>query len=338
MLTIIVGGFFGDEGKGKIAAYLGLKDKPKIAVRCGAINAGHTVVLDGQTWKLRIIPSAFLNKETRLMIPAGALIKIDLLHKEIVETGVTGRLFIDFKTGIIENQHVEYEKKNSVLTDVIGSTLQGVGAAMADRVLRRLKLAKDIPELKNMLTDVSHEVNDAVDKGENVIIEGTQGTFLSLYHGTYPFVTSRDTTAQAFASEVGVGCKKVDEIIVVFKSYVTRVGQGPLDNELSPDEIVKRGWIEKGTVTGRPRRVAPFDFKLARKAVILNSATQAAITKLDSLFPEAKNVTKWDKLPRNAKAWIEETEEKLKVPVTLIGTGPDVKHTIDRRKEVGIQS
>lgn len=335
MLSIVVGGFFGDEGKGKIVAYLSLADKPAIAVRCGAINAGHTVTYNGRKWKLRIIPSAFISKNTKLLIAPGALIRLDILFKEMNETRAKGRLFLDKRTGVIELRHVERERANSFLAGKIGSTLQGVGAAMADRVLRKLRLAYEFNELKNMIRDVPDTVNKALDEGHDVIIEGTQGTFLSLYHGTYPYVTSRDTTASAFASEVGVGPKRVDEVIVVFKAYVTRVGSGPLDRELPLDEIVKRGWCEKATVTGRVRRAAPFNIELAKKAVILNSATQAAITKLDVLFPEVRGVIEWSKLPYKVRKWIENIEDAINTPVTLIGTGEDVKHIIDMRRELG---
>ena len=174
-----------------------------------------------------------------------------------------------------------------------------------------------------------------LDKGGDVIVEGTQGTFLSLYHGTYPYVTSRDTTASAFASEVGIGPKKVDEVIVVFKAFVTRVGSGPLEGELPFEKIVKRGWCEKATVTGRVRRAAPFNVELARKAVVLNSATQAAITKLDILFPEVEGATEWGKLPYKVRKWIEDIENAINTPVTLIGTGEDARHIIDRRRELG---
>jgi len=335
MLTIVVGGFFGDEGKGKVVSYLSLKDDVGVAVRCGAVNAGHTVVFNGKTWRLRIVSSGFVNPRTKLLVAPGALVRLDVLYKELDETKTHGRLYLDRNTGIIEKRHVEIERRDALLTGRIGSTLQGVGAAMADRVLRRLKLAHEFPELKEMITDVPLEVHEALRKGVNVLVEGTQGTYLSLYHGTYPYVTSRDTTASAFASEVGVGPKDVDEVLVVFKAYVTRVGGGPLEGELPPEEAERRGWVEVATVTGRKRRVAPFNFELAKRAIMLNSATQAAITKLDVLFPQVKHVREWSKLPMNVRKWIEDVEEHIKVSVTLIGTGPDLKHIIDRRSELG---
>ncbi|NPA23443.1 MAG: adenylosuccinate synthetase [Crenarchaeota archaeon] len=332
--TVVVGGAFGDEGKGKVVAYLALADKPAGAVRTGAINAGHTVIHRGKMWKLRIVPSAFLSESTRLFIAPGALTRIDVFLKEVEETGVEGRIMIDEKTGIIEERHVKMERENEYLMRVIGSTGQGVGAAMVERVLRVLRLARDFPELKRYVGDTVAIVNEMLDRGETVLIEGTQGTFLSLYHGTYPYVTSRDVTASAVLSEAGIGPRKVGDIVLVFKAYWTRVGAGELPGELPPEEAAKRGWVEYGTVTGRPRRVAPFNVEWARRAIMLNTPTQIAITKLDALFPEAKGKRRWEDLPPDARRWIEDLEDKLKVPITLIGTGEDAEDMVDRRREV----
>lgn len=336
MLTLIVGGFFGDEGKGKVAAYIALSKRYNYAARTGAINAGHTVVYQGVRYRLRSIPSAFVNKETKLLIPPGALVKVDVFTREVVELGVENRICVDFRTGVVEEVHVEREKRDSVLAS-IGSTFQGVGAAMADRVLRRLRLAKDIEAFHNYLCDVPLVVNEALDKGEKVLVEGTQGTFLSLYHGTYPYVTSRDTTASTLLAEVGVGPKKVDEVILVLKAYVTRVGEGPLEGEITFEEAVRKGLVEYGTVTGRPRRVAPFNIDLAKRATMLNSATQIAITKLDVLFPAAKSARRWEDLPVEARRWIEEIETSLKLPVVLIGTGEEVLEMVDRTRDLGVE-
>ncbi len=332
--TIVVGGFYGDEGKGKIAAYLGLKDNYSIAVRVGSVNAGHTVVHGGRRWKLRLIPSAFINSHTRLRLGPGSLIRLDVLWREVEETGSRRRLRIDYRAGVIEQRHREQELGDEFLVKVVGTTGQGVGAATAERALRKLKLAKDYPELRELVADVVGELLDTVERGEKVLLEGTQGFYLSLFHGEYPYVTSRDTTASAVLSETGLGPKHVGDIIVVFKSYVTRVGGGPLPGELSEEEAAKRGWLEVATVTGRKRRAAPFNYELARRAVRVNTATQVAITKLDVLFPEARGKRQWEDLPRKAREWVEEVEEKLGVPVTLIGTGEEALDTIDRRREV----
>jgi adenylosuccinate synthase len=176
------------------------------------------------------------------------------------------------------------------------------------------------------------EVQKALSENKKIMIEGTQGTFLSLYHGTYPYVTSKDTTASAACADVGVGPTQVDDVIVIFKAYVTRVGEGPLEGQLERDEVARRGWTEFGTVTGRERRAAPFDFKLAKRAVQLNGATQIALTKLDVLFPGTKGARRMDDLDREAREFVSRIEQETGIPVTLIGTGPGEEDIIDRRR------
>jgi len=329
--TVVVGGFFGDEGKGKIISYLAIKDNPKIIVRGGAgPNAGHTIRDGDKVYKVRMLPSGFLNKDAKVMIGPGVVINPDILKKEIQDFNASGRSFIDKHCGVIEKTHLERDSKGD-LKEKIGSTGSGTGPANADRAMRVLKLAKDIDSLSSLIVDVPQEINSALAANENVLVEGTQGTFLSLWHGTYPFVTSKDVTASGICADVGLGPTKVDEVIVVFKSYVTRVGTGPLENELSLEEAEKKGWSEFGTVTGRQRRAADFDFDLARRAIMLNGATQISITKLDILFPDCASKNSFDDLSKDAKAFIKNIEDELHTPVTIIGTGPDTIDVIDRR-------
>ncbi len=329
--TVVVGGFFGDEGKGKMISYLALKDKPEIAVRGGVgPNAGHTFVLNGEVHKLRMLPSAILSKDTRLMIGAGVVINPEILLNEIEKYHVQDRFFIDGQCGVIEPAHINRDKGED-LKGRIGTTGSGTGPANSDRALRTLQMAKNVRELSIYIGDVSNAVNFALDRGEKVLVEGTQGTFLSLYHGTYPYVTSKDVTASGICADIGLGPKRVDDVILVFKSYVTRVGAGPLSNELSKEEAQKRGWFEVATVTGRERRSAPFNFELAKKAIMLNSATQLAVTKLDVIFPECAHVKEYDKLSEGAKSFIEQIEKTTNVKVVLIGTGEEVYDIIDRR-------
>ncbi len=330
--TVVVGGFFGDEGKGKIISYLAIKDNPKIIVRGGAgPNAGHTIRDGDKTYKVRMLPSGFLNKTAKVMIGPGVVINPSVLLKEIQDFDASGRAFIDKHCGIIEESHLLRDSKGE-LKEKIGSTGSGTGPANADRAMRILKLAKDIDSLSSLIVDVPTEINSALSLNQNVLVEGTQGTFLSLWHGTYPFVTSKDVTASGICADVGLGPKKVDEVIVVFKAYVTRVGTGPLSKELSLEEAERKGWSEFGTVTGRQRRAADFDFDLARRAIMLNSATQISITKLDVLFPNCAGKTSFEELSIDAQSFIKNIEEKLNTPVTIIGTGPNVNEIIDRRK------
>jgi len=330
--TVVVGGFFGDEGKGKIISYLAMKDNPKIIVRGGAgPNAGHTIRDGNKIYKVRMLPSGFLNKNAKLMIGPGVVINPTILLKEIQDFDASGRTFIDKHCGIIEESHLIRDSKGE-LKEKIGSTGSGTGPANADRAMRVLKLAKDIDFLSSLIVDVPAEINSALSLNQNVLVEGTQGTFLSLWHGTYPFVTSKDVSASGICADVGLGPKKVDEVIVVFKSYVTRVGTGPLAKELTLAEAESKGWSEFGTVTGRQRRAADFDFDLARRAIMLNSATQISITKLDVIFPDCAGKTSFEKLSKDAQSFINNIEEKLNTPVTIIGTGPAINEIIDRRK------
>ena len=329
--TVVIGGFFGDEGKGKIISYLALHDKPTIVVRGGAgPNAGHTIKDGNKTYKVRMLPSGFLNKEAKVMIGPGVVVNPEVLLKEINDFGVEGRAFLDNNCGIIEQSHREKDSQGR-LKEKIGSTGSGTGPANAERAMRTLKMAKEIDILKSYLIDVPLEINSALDRKENILIEGTQGTHLSLWHGTYPFVTSKDVTASGICADVGIGPKMVDDVIVVFKSYLTRVGTGPMPSELSAEETSQKGWEEFGTVTGRLRRAAEFDFDLAKRAIMLSSANQISITKLDVRFPKCAGVKSIDDLEDDAKSFIKNIEEKLGVPVTLIGTGPHVDDVIDIR-------
>ena len=329
--TVVVGGFFGDEGKGKIISYLAIKDNPKIIVRGGAgPNAGHTIRDGDKVYKVRMLPSGFLNKNSKVMIGPGVVINPDILKNEIQDFGADGRSFIDKHCGIIEETHLMKDSKGD-LKEKIGSTGSGTGPANADRAMRTLKLAKDFDSLSSIVVDVPQEINSALISKEKVLVEGTQGTFLSLWHGTYPFVTSKDVTASGICADVGLGPTKVDDVIVVFKSYVTRVGTGPLSKELSAEEAQEKGWSEFGTVTGRQRRAADFDFDLARRAIMLNGATQIAITKLDVLFPDCAGKSSFDELSDDAKSFIQNIERQLSLPVTIIGTGPAVNDVVDRR-------
>jgi adenylosuccinate synthase len=329
--TVIAGGFWGDEGKGKIVSYLALKDKLDVDVRTGSVNAAHTVWYEGKRYALHMVPAAFLYQKCRLLISAGANIHVAKFLEEVEATNVKNRIGIDPQASIIEEKHSNEDKTSAHLKG-LGTTGWGIGPAIEERVRRTAKLAKDIPELQPYLTNVTTEVNNAIDAGKKVLLEGTQGLMLSLFYGTYPYVTSRDTSASAICSEAGVGPTKVDDVLVVFKAFMTRVGTGPMPGELTKEEALKRGWFETAAGTGRDRRSAPFNFELAKKAVTVNGATQAALTKLDALYPQCKGLREYGELSKEAKQFISEIEKQTGIPVTLIGTGPEALDIIDRRK------
>ena len=330
--SVIVGAFWGDEGKGKIISYLALKDNLDFCVRTGSVNAAHTILYEGKKFALHMVPAAFINPKTRLLIAAGANVHIGQFFKEMELTQVDPkRVGIDQNASIIEQKHSDQDKASAV-NKGIGTTGWGVGPALEERVRRTAKLAKDIADLKPYLADEVAEVNDGLDAGKKVLLEGTQGFMLSLFlGGGYPYVTGRDTGASAIASEAGVGPTRVDDVIIVYKSFMTRVGAGPLPGEITKEEAQRRGWFEVAAGTGRDRRSAPFDFDLAKKNAKINGATQAAMTKLDCIYPSCKGAKKYGDLPKEAKDFIKEVETRTGVPVMFIGTGPDALDLIDRR-------
>jgi adenylosuccinate synthase len=329
--TVIVGAFWGDEGKGKIISYLTLKDKLDFCVRTGSVNAAHTVWMEGNRYALHMVPAAFLHEKCRLLIGAGANVHVARFLEEVELTKVKDRIGVDQQASIIEEKHSVQDKTSAHLKG-LGTTGWGVGPALEERARRTAKLAKDIPELQPYLADVATEINEGIDAGKKVLLEGTQGFMLSLFYGTYPYVTGRDTGAAAICSEAGVGPTRVDDVLIVYKSFITRVGTGPLPGEMTKEEAKKRGWFETAAGTGRDRRSAPFDFELAKKAAKINGATQAAVTKLDCMFPKCQSVKKFDALPTDAKQFIKEVENKTGLPVVLIGTGPEALDIIDRRR------
>ncbi|MEE8168340.1 MAG: adenylosuccinate synthetase [Candidatus Hydrothermarchaeales archaeon] len=334
MATIIVGGQWGDEGKGKIVAYLCRKDKPDIVARAGVgPNAGHTVEFEGKKYGLRLTPSGFVYPGARLLIGAGVLINPDVILKEISDLEIQDRIGIDARCGVIEEEHIKRDKGSKHLSGNIGSTGTGCGPANMDRANRSLKQAKDVDVFKPYITDVALDVNRALDGGKKVYVESSQGFGLSLFYGAYPYVTSKDTSASAAAVDVGIGPRRVKEVIVIFKSFPSRVGAGPFPTKLSQEEAERMGIEEYGTVTGRKRRSGLFDFESAKYAAMVNSASQIALTCLDYVDKSCRGSTSYDDLSIKARRFVEDIEDKLSLPVTLISTGPELNETIDLRGE-----
>ncbi len=331
-VDIVVGGFWGDEGKGKIISHLVNKRQATIVARGGVgPNAGHTIVVDGVEYKLRMIPSGIGGKNVqKLLIGPGVLVNPDVFLDEVEKTEMKGKTFVDHQCGIIEESHRKIDTTDPHLVKKVGTTGSGSGPANEERVRRKLKLAKEIPKLKPFLTDVPGEIHRGLANKESILLEGTQATYLSLFHGTYPFVTTKDVTASSICADVGIGPTVVTDVTLVLKAYVTRVGEGLLPGELTEEETIKRGWTEYGTVTKRLRRAAPFNAELAKRSIQLNSATKIALTKLDILFPTDQGKTSFDDLSEEAKLWISDREKEIDMRFTFIGTGPADIEIIDR--------
>ncbi len=162
----------------------------------------------------------------------------------------------------------------------------GLGAEAEAALERAMAEAVALRErLLPLAVDTGVEVESALDRGEGVLLEGAQGTALDLDHGTYPYVTSSNTTAAAAATGIGVGPTRISEVLGVVKAYTTRVGNGPLPTAFDPemDERMRALGGEFGATTGRPRRCGWFDAVLARHAARVNGLTGIAVTKLDVL-------------------------------------------------------
>lgn len=329
--NIVVGGQYGDEGKGKVISYLALYDNPSIIARGGVgPNAGHEVNYNGKRYPMRMLSCGFVNERARILIGAGVVVNPKVFLDEVkMIRADEKRCGIDYRATWLTEEHIKRDREET--ESKIGSTNTGCGPAVMDRARRIAKTVNECHELKPYLTDVVKEVNQA----KNVLVEGTQGFMLSVYYGTYPFCTSKDTSASSIAADVGLGPKKIDDVIMVIKSYTTRVGGGPFPVEMPMEEAKKLGIQEYGTVTGRPRRTS-FDLHWndLKTAVEINSATMLALTKLDIRFPANARIKKYSDLTSEAKKFINNIEKMLDVPVALIGTGKDAEDIIDRRESL----
>ena len=291
-VTVVVGGQYGSEGKGKVAFELARRAHARIAVRIGGSNSGHTVVTpDGSRHIFRQLPTASLLPWTISVIGPGSYIDVDVLLDEISRLKLDeSRLLIDPNAVVISDCHKNTEE-NEGLVGKIGSTGSGTGAAVISRISRtdNILFAKDDDRLKPYIADTASFLNQQLYQNERVIIEGTQGFGLSILHSShYPYVTSRDTTAAAFLSEAGLSPLFVDQIVMVIRAFPIRVAgnSGPLLNEISWKQVTKESGSsenieEQTTVTKKTRRVAKFDADIVKQAILRNSPTHIALNHLD---------------------------------------------------------
>lgn len=336
MIDIVCGGQAGDEGKGKISAYLSYKGDYDFCVRVGGPNAGHTVVQNGKSYTLKNIPSGFLNPKTKLVLGAGAYTKTQWLLEELKVTGTADRLIVDPYAVLISDEQTATERGAAHFMQHIGSVGTGLGQAVRERIERRdIKFAKDEPLLKDFIQDVPEILNRSLDRGGQILLEGTQGIKLSLLHGEYPFVTSRDTTASTFLGEAGLGPKSVRDVYVVFKPYITRVGPGPLEKEITDEEQLRlyhtKGH-EIGSVSKRLRRIGEFEIKSAARAIMINNCTKIAITHMDMFEGNDRIKAEKDFTPQ-AKAFLAQLRQLCAEvyphpQIALVSTGPDMEDTL----------
>lgn len=350
LVDVIVGGQFGSEGKGHVAAHIA--PEYDCLVRVGGPNAGHTVFEKPLKHVFHLLPSgSHRNQTAKLILGPGTIINVDTLLSEISQYHIVDeqdkmnrRLVIDENAIIISNEQIELEQS---VKKTIGSTGQGVGAATANNILARLYAndkhkAKNNKRLQEFIGSTYEELEKMYQNNHRVLIEGTQGTGLSLHHGIYPYVTSRDTTVSGCLSEVGVSPKRVRKIIMVTRTYPIRVGgnSGPFfSKEIDFETIANRSGkdlsllksSEKTTTTKVQRRIAEFSWTLFRKACELNSPTDIALTFTDYFSKGNENVRRYDQLTEQTRQFIEELEMCSGVKVSLVSTCFDYRAIIDRR-------
>jgi adenylosuccinate synthase len=349
-VTCVVGLQWGDEAKGKIVDLL--TGDHQIVVRYqGGSNAGHTVVLDGQSYKLSLVPSGIFRPQVQCVVAAGVVVNPKSLLAEIdglVERGirVTENLLVSDRAHVVFPWHIEEDRLLDQLAggEAIGTTLRGIGPCYRDKVGRSLAIRlgdlgrDDFPRriervvaakrqilaglgatgealqldaaaiaeeylgygrrLAPHVADTTALLLAAVEAGKNILFEGAQGALLDIDHGTFPYVTSSNSSALGASTGSGVPGRYVTRVIGVIKAYTTRVGGGPFPTEqdnATGEHIRKRG-NEYGTVTRRPRRCGWFDAVAARYTARLSGVDELAIMLLDVLdeMPEIKVCTAYE--------------------------------------------
>lgn len=335
-LVVVVGGFYGSEGKGAVTGWLAQQERDLLAIRVAGSNAGHTVIdKQGRTWKLRHTPvAAVTNPASRLALAAGSEIDQEVLKQEfdaLEESGISvrDRLLVDSQATIVDPLHHKAESHG--LVQRIGSTGKGIGAARADRIMRQAKLYGGEDNVAS--SAIRH-----LTRGGTVIIEGTQGYGLGLHAGFYPYCTSSDCRAVDFCAMAGISpwdrSVNAFEVWVVYRSHPIRVAgnSGPMLGETDWEEIGQAP--ERTTVTDKIRRVGQWDTDLAKAALRANGGpgpnTKVALTFLDYVVPSVHGATSWTQLPHDAWMYLNQRRSELGQKVAAVGTSPNTMISIEQ--------
>lgn len=301
-MQIIVGAQWGDEGKGKIVDYLS-ENADWIVRYQGGNNAGHTVIVGEETFKLHLVPSGICrNKRSVLgngvvLNPIALVNELEALHTRGFQT--EGRFFISERAHLILQQHLTQDQAEEAgRSQKVGTTGKGIGPAYMAKVARSgvragtwqtAELTAEeqaaMQKLAPYLANTEHLLHEALEQGEHILLEGAQGTFLDIDHGTYPFVTSSNCSSGGACTGSGLPPTAVRSVTGILKAYTTRVGNGPFPTELTDatGTYLQQQGHEFGTTTGRIRRCGWLDLVMANYARRINGITEWAITKLDVL-------------------------------------------------------
>jgi adenylosuccinate synthase len=329
--TIVVGGQYGSEGKGKVTALLAAQSDSPWLVRCGGPNSGHTVTINGKDVIMRQIPSCAEPDQATFCISAGCVVDEALLFQEADALNIDPqRIIVDPRAVLVTDEDRDLERGGLTM---IASTCSGTGAALVRRMSRRpdVRLVKDSLAIRQRcrVETVALRLHEVLARAGDVIVEGTQGFALSLLHGPdYPYVTSRDTTAAAFAMEGGLSPRQIDHIVMVVRTFPIRVGgtSGPFKDEITWDEVralsgAPKTYPEYTSVTKRLRRVARFDLDQVQRACEYNRPTSLAVMGLDRIDYSTTNVTRLKDLTDPAQQFINHVENATGIPVEFAGTG-----------------
>lgn len=362
-VDVLIGGQYGSEGKGNIVAYLAREYD--VMIRVGGPNAGHTVASSAGPYTYHHLPSGSRDVTARLLLGPGMTIHLPGLLKEIEECGIgKDRLFIDPQATIIEEEDIGTERGGH-LVSTIASTGSGSGAAAARRILSRgkeIRLARDVDELRlyvgtpgNYHGSTSDRLEEAYRSGHSILLEGTQGSGLSIFHGDYPHVTSRDTNVAGCLAEAGISPSRIRKILMVIRPMPIRVGDpdgedghtsGTLKHSTTFDDIAAFAGLEaqalntaeKTSTTKRNRRVGWFEWDQFRKACALNAPTDIVLTFADYLKSSNSKARRFEQLDPDTIKFVEELERVSQAPVSLINTrfsrdphASDLRSLIDRR-------
>ncbi len=256
-VSVVVGGQFGSEGKGKTALEIVRRDPAVVAaIRVGGTNSGHTAIgSNGRRYALRQLPAASVDRSIKVILPPGSYIDVEIFMEEIRRLELEpDQVAVSTMARIITDQHKLWEQEAD-LGRAIGSTQSGTGGAVMAMTARAAAhfpvqslQAEEVPELEDYLEDTGSEVRRLLDAGKRVVVEGTQGFGLSLLQGGFwPKATSRDTTAAAFLAEAGLSPLDVDDVTLVIRCHPIRVAGDlgrsrirPLGNKLRPRRELPR--------------------------------------------------------------------------------------------------
>lgn len=344
-VTVVVGGQFGSEGKGKVALELAREQQASAVVRVGGPNSGHTAIDDaGASWQLQQLPTAALLDRVYCVLPAGALIDPEVFLSEVSQLKLRpDRVLVDPNAMVITSVDRETETRWD-LVRTIGSTGSGTGAAVARRISRTQPdaLASSSPPLAPFIKWTARFISDLLKQGRRIIVEGTQGFGLSVFHTPeYPKATSRDTTAAACLAEAGISPRYVDDVTLVIRAFPIRVSgdSGHLPNETTWEVIAEeaglpRGWHEISTVTRKKRRVGRFDPEIVRRAIEVNKPDRIVMNHVDLVDQECRRGVPTSKALTFTKA----IQDQLAAPIDWIGHSPNgfIKLRQDSKRRSGV--